>query len=212
MTIRILVSDDQPIFVEALASVLRQEKDFNILALCGNGDEALLAMRKQRTDVLLIDYSMPGMNGLDVLRAIRKEQLPVRVVLLAALLEDHQVVEAVRLGVDGIFLKGMSSRVLFQCIRAVHAGERWLERGSTGRAQGQLALRHAIQREIAAVLTKREVEIAKLIAQGLRNREIAQKLFIDEGTVKVHLHNVSDKLNLRGRHALALYARDKGLA
>jgi two-component system nitrate/nitrite response regulator NarL len=212
MTIRIVVADDHPIFLQALASVLGREKDFNVLAMCGNGDEALSAVREQRTDVLLLDYIMPGMNGLDVLRSIRAQQLAVRVVLLAALLEDHQVVEAIRLGVAGIFLKGMAGPLLIKCIRTVHAGGRWLERGSAGRALDSLVLQQASRHEIAGVLTRREVEIAGLIAQGLRNGEIAKKLFIDEGTVKVHLHNVSDKLNLRGRHALALYARDKGLA
>jgi two-component system nitrate/nitrite response regulator NarL len=94
----------------------------------------------------------------------------------------------------------------------VHAGGRWFERGSTGRALDSLVLRQASRQDIAGVLTRREVQIAGLIGQGLRNREIAKTLFIDEGTVKVHLHNVSDKLHLQGRHALALYARDKGLA
>lgn len=209
--ISIVVADDHPMFVDALASVLERVKDFNILARCGNGGEALLAVRKHRPDVLLLDYHMPGKNGLDVLRAVQQERLAVRVVLLTGMLEDHQVVEAIRLGVAGIFLKGMSSQPLLQCIRTVHTGERWFEGGTAGRALDILLQREARPHERAGDLTRREVEIARLIAQGLRNREIANRLFIGEGTVKVHLHNVSDKLNLRGRYALALYARDKGL-
>jgi DNA-binding NarL/FixJ family response regulator len=212
MAIRIVAADDHPIFLEALGSVLGRENDFNVVALCANGETALLAVREHQPDILLVDYRMPVMKGLEVLREIRKEQLAVRVVLLAALLEDYQVEEAVKLGVAGIFLKDMGSQLLIQCIRTVHAGGHWLERNTAGRALENLVQRRASRREIRGVLTRREVEIARLIAQGLRNRDIARKLFIDEGTVKVHLHNVSEKLRLHGRHSLALYARDKGLA
>ena len=211
MAISIVIADDHPIFAEGLENVLRREKDFKILARCGNGDEALLAVRKRRPDVLLVDYRMPGKNGLDVLRVINEERLPVRVVLLAALLEDHQVVEAVRLGVRGIVLKGVASQPLIQCIRTVHAGERWLERGSTGRALENLGREDQATREMIALMSHREVEIVCLVASGLRNQEIAHKLFISEGTVKVHLHNIYQKLALNGRFALGRYARDKRL-
>ena len=147
-----------------------------------------------------------------MIRQIRKEKLPVRVVLLSALLDDHELIEALTLGVSGNFFEGMAPQLLIQCIRTVHSGGRWLERVATGRALDSLVQREASRHEAADVLTERQVEIVRLIAQGLRNGEIAQKLFIDEGTVKVHLHKVSGKLNLRGRHALAVYARDKGLA
>jgi DNA-binding NarL/FixJ family response regulator len=211
MAINIVIADDHPIFVEGLENVLRQEKDFKILARCGNGDEALFAVRKRRPDVLLLDYRMPGKDGRDVLRAIRTEQLPVRVVLQAALLEDHQVVEAVRLGVAGIFLMGMASQLLIQCIRAVHAGGRWLERGSTGRALDQLVRQNAAARGVNLVMSQREIEVVCLVSGGLCNQEIAKKLFITEGTVKVHLHNIYHKLSLNGRFALSRYARDRNL-
>lgn len=210
-SIRIVIADDQPLFLDGLENFLRREKGLTIIARCASGDEALLAVRKHRPDVLLLDFCMPGKNGLDVLRAIRKERLPVRVVLLAALLEDDQVVEAVRLGVAGIFLKGMASQPLIQCIRAVHAGERWLERGSTGRALEQLVRQDDSARDVISLMSQREVEIVCLVASGLRNQEISKKLFISEGTVKVHLHNIYHKLALNGRFALSRYARDKRL-
>jgi len=209
--ISIVIADDHPLYIEGLENVLRLEKDFKILARCGNGDEALLAVRKHRPHVLLLDYGMPGKNGLEVLGAIRKEQLPVRVALLAALLEDHQVVKAVSLGVAGIFSKGMASQLLIQCIRTVHAGERWLERGSIGRALDQLIRQNAAGRGVNLVMSQREVEVVCLASGGLRNQEIAKKLFISEGTVKVHLHNIYHKLSLNGRFALSRYARDRNL-
>lgn len=209
--VSIVMADDHPLFLDGLEELLRREKDFNILARCGNGDEALLAVRKHRPDVLLLDYRMPGMSGLEVLRALKKEALQARVVLLAAVLEDYQVVEAVRLGVAGIFLKEMGSQPLIQCIRTVHAGGRWLERGAIGRALERLVGKGEAARDAISLMSQRELEIVSLVASGLRNQEIANKLFISEGTVKVHLHHIYHKLSLNGRFALSRYARDRRL-
>lgn len=135
----------------------------------------------------------------------------MRVVLFAALLEDRHVVDAVKLGVRGIFLKGMPSQLLIQCIRTVHSGGRWLERGSTGSALEQLVRQNEAARDAISLMSQREVEIVCLVASGLRNLEIAKKLFISEGTVKAHLHNIYQKLAVNGRFALSRYARDKSL-
>ena len=161
---------------------------------------------------MLLDYNMPGLNGVEVLRRIKKSSLQVRVVLVADSSEDYHLTEAVRLGVDGIVFKEMRSQLLIQCIRTVHAGERWLEPSPAASVTARLDDRQAIQPDLLSLLSLREIEIGTLVAQGWRNREIAKKLFIHEGTVKVHLHNVSEKLNLRARYALAVYVRDRGLA
>jgi len=133
------------------------------------------------------------------------------VVLLTATLDDGEMIEALQLGVNGIVLKEMAPQLLLQCIRKVHAGEQWIERNASRQALEKMLKREAGAREVAETLTPREIELVRMVANGLRNREIGEKLFISEGTVKVHLHNIYEKLKVDGRMALSRYAREKGL-
>lgn len=212
MFIKLVLADDHPIFLDGLENLFRLEKDCRVLARCQNGEETLQALRKHRPDILILDMRMPAKNGLDVLREMTEEKLPTRVVILAALLEEQEVVEAVRLGVSGIVLKEMASRLLLDCVRKVHAGGKWLERNVTSRALEQVVRREEGNRQVAQMLTSREMQILRMAAIGLRNGEIGRQLFISEGTVKIHLHNIYAKLNVDSRLALTLYARDKGVA
>ena len=212
MPIRIVLADDHPIFVQGLVSLLRTEPDFEILAACGDGDQALEALRRHRPDLLILDLRMPGKDGLAVLRAMREEGfVETRTMVLTAVTEGHEVVEAIRLGARGVVLKEMAPRFLVQCIRRVAAGGNWLERHSAGLALDALRKRETGLQETVSLLTARELEIVLMLARGLSNKEIAQQLFITEGTVKFHLHHVYDKLGVNGRLALAIYAREKGL-
>jgi DNA-binding NarL/FixJ family response regulator len=154
---------------------------------------------------------MPGTDGLSLLRGMKKEKLSTRVVLLTGALDEEELAEAVRLGVRGLVLKEMAPKLLVQCIRQVHAGELWLEKRSVTNALEKLLQREAGQREIAQLLTPREIEIVKQVAAGLRNIEIAKRLFISEGTVKMHLHNIYQKLGVDSRINLTRYAQEKGL-
>src|SRR2546423_1585753 len=131
---------------------------------------------------------MPDMDGLAVLRKMRQEHCPTRVVLLTAALEEHEVLEAIRLGMQGMVLKEMPSRFLVQCVRKVHAGGQWLERHSVSRALETLLRHQDSRRDVTALLTPRELEIMRLVARGARNKSIAETLSISEGTVKIHLH------------------------
>jgi DNA-binding NarL/FixJ family response regulator len=211
MAISLVLADDHPIVLDGLENLFRQEADFTVLGRCVNGEEALRAVREYRPDVLILDIRMFKMDGLAVLREMKKEGLSTRVVLLTAALDEDQVVEAIRLGVSGVVLKEMAPQLLVQCVRKVHAGEQWLERQSFGRAMERMLRREAGAREIAGILTPREIEIVRMVATGLRNKLIAEKLFISEGTVKIHLHNIYEKLQVSDRLELARYARDKGL-
>lgn len=211
MPIRIVLADDHPLILEALENLLRAEDGFEIAAACASGAEALAAVRRHRPDILLLDLRMPDLDGLGVLRALAAENLPVRTILLTAAIEESEILEAFRLDVGGVVLKEMASASVVQCVRKVHAGERWLEKRSAGLIIEKLARREGKAREAAALLTPRELELLSLIGRGLRNKEIAAKLSIREQTVKVHLSHIYAKLGVDGRLALLRYAEDHGL-
>jgi len=211
MPIRLVLADDHPLVLNGLENLFRTEEDFQVLARCINGVETLQAVREHRPDVLVLDIRMPLKDGLEVVRELQKENQPTRVVLLTAVLEEQELLEAVRLGVQGIVLKEMAPQMLLRCIRKVHAGEQWIELRSAKQALEKMLRREAGTREVAAKLTSQEMTIVRLVAGGLRNKEIADKLHISEGTVKVHLHNIFEKLKVDSRLALLRYAQEKGM-
>lgn len=212
MTIRIVVADDHPFILDGLDHLFRAESDCEIVARAADGEEALRAVQTLRPDVLVLDVRMPRLDGIELLRRMHALQLPVKVVLLTASLDDARLLEAFRLGANGLVLKESAPRLLVQSVRQVARGEQsWNGKAIAG------ALRLVLQREQAvaaasAVLTARELEVTRMVASGLRNKEIAARLEITEGTVKFHLHGIYEKLQIDGRYALMSYARDHGLA
>jgi DNA-binding NarL/FixJ family response regulator len=211
MPIRLVVADDHPLILEALQQLFGLQDDFQLLACCRTGTETLQAVERFQPDVLILDVRMPDQDGLAVLREMRQAHSPTRVILLTAGLEENQVLEAIRLGVQGVVLKEMASHLLVQCVRKVYAGGQWLERRSASRAIETMLRHQEGTRDVMGLLTPRELEIMRLAAQGLRNKRIADVLAIGEGTVKIHLYNIYKKLAIDSRLALSLYARDKGL-
>ena len=211
MRITVVLADDHPLMLRGLQGLLSSEVDFKVVAECVNGEEALRSIRIYQPDLAVVDLSMPQRDGLSVSRELNREKLRTRIVLLAASIDQHQMVEAHRLGVRGVVLKEMAPRLLLQCLRKVYAGELWIERRAVARALDTLLQREAAAREIGSILTTREAEIARLVACGLRNRPIAQRLLVSEATVKTHLHNIYDKLNVESRGQLILYCTERGI-
>jgi DNA-binding NarL/FixJ family response regulator len=212
MPIRLILADDHPIVLDGLAQLFSIEPEFQVEARCRDGEEALREVRTRLPDVLVLDIRMPRRDGLEVLRTIRLEGLATRVVLLTAALEEEQLVEALRLGVGGVVLKEMAPHLLLEAVKEVHSGGSWLDKSSVSRVLSKLLQREEGAREAAQVLTPREIEIVRMVARGLRNRAIGEQLLISEGTVKIHLHNIYQKLGVSGRLELAVYAQAKGLA
>ena len=211
MPIRVVLADDHPLMLKALNDLLSGEPGFTVVAQCSDGEEALRAVRAHRPDLAVLDVRMPRLDGIGVLRQLKREDLPTRVVLLAAALEDEEMLEATRLRVGGVILKEMAPRLLLQCLANVHAGEPWIERRAAARAFDTLLRRETAARDIGKILTPREIDLARMTATGLRNKAIAERLNISEGTVKTHLHNIYEKLHLRSRAELIVFCREKDI-
>jgi DNA-binding NarL/FixJ family response regulator len=211
VTIRIVIADDHPVVRRGLAQFIADEDGLEIVAECADGAGALEAVAHHAPDVLIVDLSMPGMDGLEVLRRLKDLPSPPAPVVLAGNISDEEVVEAMRHGAKGVVLKEMAPSLLVACIRKVAAGGTWLEKEAIGRTMEKLLRQEHTRQQVRDVLTPREIEIVRMVASGMGNREVGEKLFITEGTVKTHLHSVYEKLGVKGRVQLANYAQEKGL-
>ena len=207
--IDLVIADDHPIVLAGLENLFRRERDFRVAASCVDGIDALHAIDIHQPNVAVLDLHMPRMDGLAVLRQMQRNKAATRAVLLAAVIDDDDLLEAVDLGVSGVVLKEMAPALFVQCVREVHAGGRWLEKRSVTQALDKRMRRQEGMRDMVKVLTARELEIAGAVASGLRNKEIAEKLRIAEGTVKIHLHGIYEKLAIDGRMALILRMRTR---
>jgi two-component system nitrate/nitrite response regulator NarL len=209
--IRLVLADDHPIVLDGLEQLFGTEPDIEVVARAASAGAALRALEEFKPDVLVLDLAMPGHDGLWVMREAAMRQVTARIVLLTAHVDEQQLLEAVKLDVAGVVLKEMAPRLLVECVRRVFAGEKWLEKHSVTRAMDRMSRRESERQKLSQLLTPRELEIVRLAAEGLRNREIAERLTITEGTVKIHLHNIYEKLGVSGRSQLILQATRQGI-
>jgi len=208
--IRTVLADDHPIVLQGLQHLFARHPDLEVVASCAGADEALSASREHRPDVVVLDVRMPQRSGLDLLAVLSRELPDVRCVVLTAAITQEQVVEALKRGAAGLVLKESPPEQLIECVRRVAAGERYFDSDTVTQAV-QAAADRSGPTEAAGSLTPRELEIVRMVAQGLRNRVIGERLVISESTVKVHLHNIYEKLGIEGRLELVLLAQQKGL-
>jgi two-component system, NarL family, nitrate/nitrite response regulator NarL len=207
---KLVIADDHPVVLEGLEALLRSA-GHEILGQCTDGSQVLQALAENPPEVLVLDVQMPGPTGIDILRHIKAKGLPTRVVLLSSSITNTQALEAVRLGTDGLILKEAAARDLVECVKVVGAGGQWIGPAAARLALSAVADSPVIAPKAAASLTPREAEIVRAAARGRSNKEIARELQISEGTVKMHLHRIYEKLNVRNRTELSAVARDRGL-
>jgi two-component system nitrate/nitrite response regulator NarL len=199
---RVLLVDDHPMIAAALEMLLR-ETDYQLVGRARSVAEANSELGKQKPDLLLLDVNLPDGSGIDVLRRLSRVRSRPKVILLTAGMDDSQLLAAAELEPEGMVLKTSDPSLLIECMDAVVDGKPWVDR--------EIAERTRLARERAAStppLTRRERELIELVRQGLRNRDIASELGVTEGTVKVYLHAIFDKLRVENRTELALRAAD----
>jgi DNA-binding NarL/FixJ family response regulator len=217
-TVRILIADDHPIVRDGLKKLLLLEDDFEVVGEAGDGREVLEKVQELDPDVLLLDLRMPNLDGLSALQALQQTNKRTRVIVLTASEDKNEFVQAMKLGCSGIVLKQTAPDLIVKSIRKVNSGEIWLDSHTTAAVMRQFqtgtesvgSAQSGKGRE-RSPLSAREREIVALVAQGYKNKEMAEKMFISEQTVKNHLHNIFDKLGVSDRLELALYAIHKGL-
>jgi DNA-binding NarL/FixJ family response regulator len=217
VTIRVLLVDDQPLLRTGFRMILSAEPDLTIVGEAADGAAAVEAARKLQPDVVLMDIRMPGMDGIQATRVLAGPGVenPAKVLILTTFGLDEYVVEALRAGASGFLLKDAPPEDLVDAIRIVAAGEALLAPSVTRRLLDRVASRlpPATENAIPALseLTDREMEVLKLVARGLSNAEIAEKLVVSETTVKTHVSRVLSKLDIRDRVQAVILAYETGL-
>lgn len=207
--IRIALADEHTLFRAGLRKLLISEPDLEVVAETAGGPEIFSLVDAYEPDILLLDLRMPGVDGLEVLRELHNGTHRTRFVILTASENDEELAQAMKLGASGVVLKTSGTELLIQAIRKVYEGEIWLDGRITANVIKQLADSRppgARYPEEPGGLTPREREIAALVGQGYKYREIAEMLSISEQTVKNHLRNMFHKLGVSDRLQLALYA------
>lgn len=193
--VRIVVADDHPIILAGFAALIEDRPEFQIVARCSQGDDALRVITELQPDIAVLDLNMPGRSGLEIARAINGRS--TRIVLISAMLTPSQVATARQNGVAGILLKDAAPDELVACLLAVAAGKEWTPSRALRETPRNLPA------SLAQRLTAREMEVASLAAMGLSNKSIARRLDLSDGTVKIHMYNVFRKTGLHNRTELA---------
>jgi DNA-binding NarL/FixJ family response regulator len=199
----VIVADDHPLVLRGIRDLIAATPDFDIVAVATNGIAALDLIRTLVPTIAVLDLAMAGLRGTQVLQNVAREGLPVRVVFLTASISPEDTLEAVAAGAYGIQLKESAAEDLVACLRTVASGRRAIPPALLETAITEESMRRKAQSDESAQLTAREAEIARLVTAGLPNKEIARRLDVTEGTVKIHLHNIFRKLQVPNRTSLA---------
>jgi len=215
MSLELLIVDDQALFREGLRTLLSVQPDFKVVGEAANGEEAVRMSVLLKPNVILMDLRMPVMDGVTATQRLREVLPKCKVIVLTTFDDDELVFDGLRAGAVGYLLKDVSSDKLFEAIRAADRGEYFLLPSITAKVMAEFSrlsrLAPTVVGNLEEPLSSRELEILRLVATGASNRDIAETLFIAEGTVKNHLTNILGKLNSKDRMQAVLRAKEYGL-
>src|SRR6266576_140508 len=198
----VVIADRHPVVLQGLTNVLRAESGFKVVACCSDGRDCIEAIRSLVPDIAILDISLPGLTGLEILTITNSESLSTRLVFFTASVEDRELIVSAAAGAYGVILKDVALEILVQSLREIADGQRLLPLPTVPREQGNVANRE----NVLTVLTERERQIMRLVSGGLSNKEIGRQLNITDGTIKVHLHHIYQKLEISNRTVLAALA------
>jgi two-component system NarL family response regulator len=201
-TIRVIIADDHAVVRNGVATILAGEPDIDVIAEAPDGKAAIALHARHRPDVLLVDLKMPGVDGVTVIESVRREAPGAVIVILTTYDTDDDIERGLRAGARGYLLKDVSAQELVDCVRSVHAGKTCI---------APVVASKLAERMSRTPLTQREFDVLALIADGRSNKEIAGRLFITEGTVKLHTSNLFHKLNVGSRTEAMKVAIERGL-
>ncbi len=205
MKISILIADDHSMIREGLKQLLELEQNFNVIGFADNGRKAIDKINELHPDILLLDVNMPVLGEIETLAEIRKNNINVKVIILTIHNEREYLIKAVELGCDGYILKESDSDELKNAIYNVYEGKRYIQPNMTPMLNSYLASKAEDDKKLVG-LTKREIQVLKLVAEGMFNRDIAERLEISERTVKNHIANIFKKIQVSDRTQAAVFA------
>ena len=209
---RILIVDDHAIFRQGLNLLLQRDADLQVVGEAAGAEEALALAAREQPHVILLDVDLEGFNGLDIIESLQASAPETRIIVLTGMRTAELQARALRLGAKGFVPKDQSGELVVRAIRRVREGELWFDRVTVSAAVTTLLRREGREQAPVANLTPRELEIVRMVGEGLRNEAIAQRLSIQEKTVRNHLTVIFEKVGVRDRLHLAIYAYRRGLA
>ena len=210
--VRVLICDDQAVVCEGLELILNADPEIEVVGLAYDGSEAVEMIPSAQPDLVLMDLKMPVMNGIHATREIKKRHPEIKVLVLTTFGEDEWVFDAVRSGADGYLLKGTPREKLVAAVKGTVAGEAHIDPEVGGKLLAQVAQNPSSKdTTLAADLSERELEVLKLLAQGLTNAEIAERLYLTRGTVRNYVSSILSKLDVDDRTQAAILAIRHGL-
>ncbi|EPR13256.1 response regulator [Ruminiclostridium papyrosolvens] len=206
--IRVMIADDHAMVRQGLKTILELEEDICVVSQASNGEEAVAMSKKIRPDIILMDINMPVINGLQAIKMLKDEPVNYKIIVLTLHQDREYLFKTLQLGCEGYVLKDAESSVLIEAIRSVYRDQTYIQPNMTGELVKEFnrVTLYEQDKSIVNNLTNREVEVLKLIAEGMINKEIAKTLYISEKTVKNHISNIFKKLDVNDRTQAAIYA------